>query len=162
MHISFVFRSLCLVAGCCALVGFASAAEARPEKMGASAADRFALMDKNSDGKVTREEFIAAMPQMREEAFNAIDANADNAITLPEWEGFSMGHAQGQTGGMPPQNANGTMPQGMGGMMPPKGMGGGMAPQSTEGAMPPQGAPAMKSGNGTAAPGLLMPSRKAQ
>ena len=153
MRMPLIFRSLFLVAGCCVVVGFASAAEARPEMMGKSAADRFALMDTNSDGKVTREEFSAAMPQIREEAFNAIDSNADNAITLDEWEGFSMGHAQGKTGSMPPQGANGTMPQGMGGMMPPQGMGGGM---------PPQGAPAMQSGNGTASPGLLMPSRKAQ
>ncbi len=127
---------------------YSSPAQARPEKAGQSAADRFNAMDADKDGKVTREEFFAAQPQMKEAAFLAIDADKDGVLTLEEWEGFSMGHAKDSKpgeGGMPGMGGSG-MPPGM--SMPPQGMGGSGGMK-----MPPQGkadaAPAGGGANGT-------------
>ena len=71
----------------------------------ATAADRFAAMDKNGDGKVVIEEFQTAQPGMSERAFAVIDSNGDGAIERAEWDVFMKGHASG----VPPQGMG--MPQ---------------------------------------------------
>ncbi len=91
---------------------------ARPEMAAKSAAERFAAMDTNSDSFVSSEEFFAAQPQMREPAFNAIDADGDKRISLAEWEKFTAGHAKGEMGGMMGGMGGGAK-GGMGGMMMP-------------------------------------------
>lgn len=75
---------------------FCAPAHAKPEMAGQNASARFSAMDGNKDGKVSREEFFAAHPQMREGAFVAIDANADGTLTLEEWEAFAAGHGKGE------------------------------------------------------------------
>lgn len=45
--------------------------------------DKFAKTDTNHDGKVARDEFIAAAPERAAE-FDKIDANHDGGISLPE------------------------------------------------------------------------------
>lgn len=84
------------------LVSLSCPALARPEMAGQDAASRFSAMDTDKDGKVSREEFFAAQPQMKEAAFTAIDADKDGYITLEEWEGFAKGHGHG--GDMPPRD----------------------------------------------------------
>lgn len=69
-------------------------AMARPEMAAQNPAARLAAMDTDQDGKVSREEFFAAQPNMKETAFDAIDRNKDGFITLEEWEGFAMGHGK--------------------------------------------------------------------
>ena len=99
-----------------ALITVAGDALARPEMAGQSAASRFAAMDADKDGSVSREEFFAAQPQMKDAAFDAIDADKSGSISLEEWEGFAMGHGSSQSGGMPPKG------DGAPGMtMPPQG-----------------------------------------
>lgn len=74
---------------------FSCTALARPEMTGQTTEDRFAAMDTDKDGKVSREEFFAAQPQMKEGAFVAIDTDKDGLITLEEWKTFISGHAMG-------------------------------------------------------------------
>ncbi len=69
-------------------------AKAKPEMAGQNAEARFSAMDKDNDGKVTREEFFAAQPNMKEGAFVAIDGDADGALTIKEWKNFSEGHGK--------------------------------------------------------------------
>ena len=84
----------------------APSAQARPEMAGQNAEARFDAMDANKDGKVSREEFFAAQPNMKEGAFAAIDADGDGELTLKEWKDFTAGHGKeggmGAMGGMPP------------------------------------------------------------
>ncbi len=115
------------------VVLFGASAFAMPG-MGKSAAERFAAMDKDSNGEVTREEFAEAMPQMREEAFIAIDKDNSGTLSLEEWTEFSAGHARDQ------QMSGGMQGEGMPGM--------GMQGQNPE--------------NAADKPNLVMPSRKAQ
>ncbi len=83
---------------------------------------RFDAMDTDKNGTVSWEEFQAAMPQMRQPAFEAIDADSDGAMTGAEWDGFLGRHGEGGKG--MGEGMSGGM-GGMGGMsMPPKGMGG--------------------------------------
>ena len=114
------------------LVFSVSGAQARPEMAGQKTAeDRFSKMDADKDGKVSREEFFATHPQMKEGAFKAIDTNSDNVISLEEWKEFAAGHKSSESG------------SGMGGM---GGMGG--------------AAPKEQSANGTGGssmPSLIMP-----
>ena len=73
------------------------------EPPAAAPKDKFAEMDKNNDGKVVLEEFTAAFPGMREEAFKSIDKNGDGVVVREEWEVFSRQHASGmKPGNMPP------------------------------------------------------------
>lgn len=74
------------------------------QAQGKAKTDRFAEMDKNGDGKVILEEFLAAFPGMREEAFKSIDTNNDSVIIREEWEAFSQEHSKGmKPSGMTPQ-----------------------------------------------------------
>lgn len=71
---------------------FAGQAMARPEMAGGSAESRFAAIDADKDGKISREEFFAAQPQMKDSAFDAIDLDKDGSISLQEWVDFAKGH----------------------------------------------------------------------
>ena len=105
-----------------ALVGLMVCGTAVAAPMGGSTEDRFDRMDANKDGKVSWEEFEAAMPQMRKSAFEAIDADKNGLIDRTEWDSFRKDH--GQSGmsakpGMPEQTApapSGTLPL----IQPPK------------------------------------------
>jgi hypothetical protein len=83
---------LCLAL--CALAVFVPAGHARPEKAGQNAEARFTAMDANRDGRVSREEFFAALPTMKEAAFAAIDEDGDGFLTLQEWNSFATGHGR--------------------------------------------------------------------
>lgn len=85
---------LCASLALGASFAFAPAAHARPEMAGLNVEERFAGMDADKNGQVSREEFFAAQPQMKEAAFDAIDADKDGAISLQEWAGFSAGHGK--------------------------------------------------------------------
>lgn len=79
-------------------------ASARPEMAGQNAESRFAAMDSDGNGRISREEFFATQPQMKDAAFAAIDADADNSISLEEWKTFVTGHGKAdphETGIMP-------------------------------------------------------------
>ena len=55
-----------------------------------ASADVFKTMDKNGDGKVTAQEYMAACKRGKEkctEEFKWFDRNKDGGITLPEYEG---------------------------------------------------------------------------
>ena len=113
-------------------------AEARPEMAGQNAEARFTAMDANKDGKLSREEFFAAQPQMKEGAFAAIDGDNDGFISLEEWLDFATGHGKGG---------------GMNGMSPVKP---GHTPQDSSGAAP---APGTAPGGSGQPPALIMPPR---
>lgn len=100
------FAGLCLAA---------TPAQARPEMAGQTAQSRFDAMDENKDGSLSREEFFKALPNMREEAFGAIDSDGNGSISIAEWNAFFSNHGKPAEG-----------EQGMGGM----GMG---QPQPKEG-----------------------------
>lgn len=73
---------------------------------GTGGGDRFAMMDADKDGRVSREEFKKVFPNMTDAAFKTIDANGDEGISHEEWAAFmkqhAMGKAGGGNGGMPP------------------------------------------------------------
>lgn len=91
------FIPLCL----CLFLLCGSVAEARPEKAGQSLQDRFAAMDADKDGKVSREEFFKVHQNMKDAAFLAIDKDADGQISQDEWANFAVGHGK-EPGGHPP------------------------------------------------------------
>lgn len=84
-------------------------------------AERFALMDADSNGRIAWAEFSKARPNLNENAFKSIDANGDGGIDLDEWKAFSSGH-----GGMAKTPDMGSMMKAMGGM----GMGKGIGPDA--------------------------------
>ena len=55
-------------------------------------ADRFATADTNKDGSLSPEEFKAAFPSLKSEAFSLIDKNGDGRVDQEEWLAFSSGH----------------------------------------------------------------------
>lgn len=83
-----------LAAGLAALpLLLANTAQANPEMAGQRGlSDSFATMDYNRDGKIDRDEFAKAHPDLRIEAFDAIDINKDKVITREEWDNFAKGH----------------------------------------------------------------------
>jgi hypothetical protein len=94
-------KAACVIVALALSVVFymAQSAKAGPEMPGSSAADRFAAMDANADGKVSREAFFSAYPAMKDEAFAAIDADGDGVLDIKEWTDFTAGHGMGR---MPP------------------------------------------------------------
>lgn len=101
-----------------ALVLMASPSHAMPGMGNGSGGmgDKFTQMDTDKDGKVSREEFKALFPNMREEAFVAIDKDGDNFISVDEWNGFMKEHSSGMRpntmndGPMPTVPGNPMMP----------------------------------------------------
>jgi len=77
-----------------ALFFTAASAQARPDMAGQAATERFSAMDTNKDGKISREEFFAAYPHMKEAAFEAINTSGDGFISFDEWEAFVKGHSK--------------------------------------------------------------------
>ncbi len=65
------------------LTGLIFAAQEPPRPAGSGLAERFKQLDKNGDGKVTREE-AAQLPM-----FDQWDANKDGVATLPARTGFT-------------------------------------------------------------------------
>jgi len=68
--------------------------------------ERFAMLDTNKDGKLSREEF-AAMPTRQggptaDERFAALDANKDGGVTLAEFQAGMANRGGGGGGGQPP------------------------------------------------------------
>ncbi|SFX54996.1 MULTISPECIES: EF-hand domain-containing protein [unclassified Pseudomonas] len=59
--------------------------------------DKFAKTDTNHDGKVSRDEFIAAAPERAAE-FDKIDANHDGGISLPEAKQYLSAQAKSAEG----------------------------------------------------------------
>ncbi len=128
--------------------------------MGRGAEASFTRMDTNKDGNVTREEFFAAFPQMKEGAFTSIDKNGDGIISKEEWLGFAKGHAADEAAAHPA--GEGELPAGhppMMGSMNGTGRPPMMMPKGGTEGMP------MRPANGTApapagqAPDLIMPSK---
>ena len=90
----------------------ATSAHANPEPMvQRGLSDSFAAMDYNNDGKIDSTEFARAHPDLRPEAFSAIDLNGDKVITREEWEKFAKGHRMEMS--MPPSD-KGQMGKSMG------------------------------------------------
>lgn len=58
----------------------------------------FANMDANRDGKVTLEEYQAAMAELAKMRFEAMDANKDGAVTEEEMRASRMRRGPGQPG----------------------------------------------------------------
>ncbi len=52
--------------------------------------------DTDKDGKLSKEEFLKALPNMKEQAFTVIDADKDGSISMDEWIAFTVRHAQGK------------------------------------------------------------------
>ncbi len=72
-----------LMLGVAALsMAVAMPAKAEPEHGGKKGKDLFAVHDTNSDGKVTKEEFVAGA----EKKFTEMDTNKDGAISKEEHE----------------------------------------------------------------------------
>ncbi len=108
---SFFPLGLALMLGFALFLLAASKTEARPEMGAQNVEARFHAMDTDKNGKVSREEFFAAQPQMKEGAFLAIDADKDNELSLEEWKGFVLDHGKQESR---PGAGMGT--SGMGGM----------------------------------------------
>lgn len=114
--------------------------------------ERFAAMDGDADGRVSRQEFFKARPSFTEKAFELIDADHDGSVTKEEWAAFSSGHG-GNMGG----SGMGAMMKGMRGMGGPRpaeesadpGCPGGAASASMPLVMP----PAAPEASGKGAPG---------
>lgn len=65
------------------------------EKKGKTAEERFAALDKNSDKKVSKEEYLAAITDAEkktkaETRFAAIDKNKDGSLDLEEFKAGNM------------------------------------------------------------------------
>ena len=87
MRRSAIFKTVLAVAVTASALTVAASAFAQQQRPGVSFPD-FATMDANKDGKVTREEFLAALPpesrSVGARVFDARDANKDGVITREE------------------------------------------------------------------------------
>ena len=108
---------------------------------------KFAVADSDKDGFLNSEEFSAAFPTLKKEAFGLIDSNQDNRISREEWQSFSGGHG----GGMEMQGQS-TPPPAAGGALP-------LLPIPQQNEVVPQPAPQPAEQHGSALP-LLTPPRK--
>lgn len=86
----------------------ASQSEARPEMAAGLAQERFTAMDADKDRHISRKEFFAAQPDMKDSAFEAIDTDRDGLISVEEWAQFTAGHGRGTQVSMPPHGGNAT------------------------------------------------------
>jgi hypothetical protein len=88
--------------------GGAAAGGAAPARVGMPS---FKDMDKDGDGKVTLEEYKAAMAKVSEERFKTIDANGDGSVTEEEMnksrERFGQRGARGGDAGARPRGGEG-------------------------------------------------------
>lgn len=91
-------RSILVIAVMLLLPSFAFATPDRAAGGGQSPEEKFAAMDKNGDGSVSREEFFQFYPNMHESAFKAIDKDGSNTLSLEEWLAFSGKHARDMGG----------------------------------------------------------------
>lgn len=66
-----------------------------------ASSDAFAGMDADRNGVLNWDEFHAAFPNMRQAAFERIDANGDALIDRQEWEAFRLSHGKGGMAGRP-------------------------------------------------------------
>lgn len=65
---------------------------------------KFAAADTDKDGFLSKEEFAAAFPGLKPEAFGLIDKDGDGKISAGEWASFYMGHG----GSKPPPSGEGS------------------------------------------------------
>jgi hypothetical protein len=86
---------------CLLLLPFAGGAPAGAVKP-APPKGTFAAMDKDGNGRVDREEFQAAFPNLKSKAFEAVDADADGTVSLEEWKAFRQAHTGARQSAMPP------------------------------------------------------------
>lgn len=101
MILFFGKSALVLLSVFCLLSALIHPAFAMPGMAGKAAlSERFASMDKDSDGKLSPEEFAEGLPQMRDTAFDMMDADKDGFISAEEWEKAMAGHMGGMD--MPP------------------------------------------------------------
>ena len=71
--------------------------QAQLEEQARKSAEQFyQKADANHDNKLSKEEFLKAQPNIKEQAFYAIDENKDGSISLEEWMAFTVRHAQGK------------------------------------------------------------------
>ena len=65
------------------------------EKKGKTAEERFAALDKNNDKKLSKEEFLAAIPEEKKgkagTRFDDADKNKDGSLTIEEYKEIPMG-----------------------------------------------------------------------
>lgn len=96
----FLFAKPACAALCALALSLPAAAFAMPgmESGHGAAAEKFAKMDADKDGKVSEKEFFAAYPNMQKAAFAAIDTDKDGSISEKEWYGFAVDHAKGRAG----------------------------------------------------------------
>jgi Ca2+-binding EF-hand superfamily protein len=77
--------------------GAMAKAEEKKEAKKHDPAKAFARMDANTDGKLTKEEFVAAFPKAKskeamEKKFAKMDANSDATVTLEEFTAAGAKH----------------------------------------------------------------------
>lgn len=123
--------------------------------------DRFAAMDVDSDGRVSRDEFFKARPSLTEQAFSVLDADKDGFLSAEEWKTFSSGHG-GSMGG-PGMEAMMKGMRGMGGPRPAGPDAGGAMPPAmgkvSAGSVSSQGMPLVMPPSGSGASGKASADR---
>ena len=81
-----------LLSASAATVSYAEgSADAPKGERGKKMQEHFKAADKNSDGKISREEANASMPRVAKH-FEAIDANKDGFVTKEEMRAFHESH----------------------------------------------------------------------